>query len=84
EGAAVKLIETINHPREWQEVFEHMADDNGPVQIPRNKDKEDNINEIAEKQMRMEKNELWLKTHLLKDVDDWEDVIAQKKKVFNL
>lgn len=75
EGAAIKLIETITHAREWQEVMEHMAvktndgksyDPYHPLTINNYKYK-GNI-------LRMQHSVHFLRNELLDEYKDWKKV----------
>ncbi len=90
ENAAVKLIqECIVSKRDWQETFEHMAiqaQQNGKKALPYLGSGEKGTTttdaKLKENQKRMEENEIWLKTYLLNDADDWAKVIEKRNDLW--
>jgi len=70
--------------RDWQETFEHMAEEGldgriGPYLGSANKNTTPTDKKLKENQKRMEFNEIWLKTNLLNDAEDWDKVMDHKK-----
>lgn len=90
EDAALKIIENcIVSKRDWQETFEHLAVNakkDGDMAKPyveiKNKAKDKTLNEIAQDQLLLSQNEIWLKAHLLNDLEDWERVIKKKNELW--
>ncbi len=73
EEAAIKVIEGISHPREWQETMENMAMKNSSGDfVPYDKTKlSENNNQRIQ---RMNLNINYLRNELLNDTDDWDIV----------
>ncbi len=91
EEAAVTLIENyIVSQRDWQETFEHMADEAEkygdkarPYISSRGKNEVSNSDRLKQNQKRMEQNEIWLKTYLLNDAEDWKKVQDKRNKLWS-
>ncbi len=90
EWAALQIIkECIVSKRDWQETFEHIvinANANKKQARPAKKINEKVENksksQAEEDYTRMEENELWLKSYLLNDADDWAEVAKRKKELW--
>ncbi len=75
--------------RDWQETFEHMAKkarEDGKMAQPylgsETKGEKLSDDRLKKNRKRMEENEIWLKTYLLNDADDWEEVQKRKNELF--
>ncbi|MBN2486494.1 MAG: hypothetical protein JXB34_11025 [Bacteroidales bacterium] len=89
EKAALAIIEKgISSIRDWQETLEHMAEYNAGnnsyapyIGEGKSSTVKSTPKQLADKAQRMKQNETWLKSNLLCDTDDWQQVVNAISKL---